>query len=308
MSHATTLTIGAGKHADELQQCLANVRDKLAEQGVSLADETFSRGTFTFHTYTIDESQTTGANIPLAFAESVGDFVTSVWEPHELRQILMTDFEYYDADEIDYLTESSVRILAGLKGADGRSLRRGHIVEQVCEQLSAGSEVLVDGLLRFRMQSLQEDWHRVVEQAVDEYLLDLEQREFVKLLRYFVDAQEPQMPVLHLVCLEDSCTCLYDAQGQPLAIEDLAHIDVETIEESGLQLEDLLSVLIALAPRSLHLHVPVAEEPPFLETVRQVFEGRAELCYGCPICEEAVETAEIEEYAPLRLVQEPGAH
>lgn len=290
-------TIGVERFSEELAQCLNEARDLLEEQlGVSLQGERFTRGNYTFFTYRLCSS-TAGQSDEItepamrALAEGVAEFVTEVWERNELARIVASDFYYYAADEVEYLAGSAVQMLAELKDHDGVPLRRRHIIDCVLEHLRNNHELLIEGMLRFRMNVLQADLHRVIEQAIDEYLMDLEYQEFVKLLRYFVAAQDPGMPLLHMVCCEENGSPrLFDGEGRPLMLDELEGAKQQAnLRECGVMIEETMSALITAAPQKVHIHLALGHDnpPPIVETVKKVFADSAVLCFECPLCETA---------------------
>ncbi|PWK13964.1 putative sporulation protein YtxC [Tumebacillus permanentifrigoris] len=289
-------TIGVERFPEKLCECLNEARDKLQETGVSLQGERFTRGKYTFFTYRLCktiEGQADELTQPAiqALAEGVAEFITDVWERSELARIVANDFYYYCADEVEYLSSSAVQMLAELKDQDGYPLRRRHIVESVVEQLRQSPEVLIEGMLRFRMNALQADLHRVIEQAIDEYLMDLEYQEFVKLLRYFVAAQDPGMPLLHMVCHEENGSPrLFDGEGRPLMLDELEGAKQQAnLRECGVMIEETMSALISAAPQRVHIHLALGNDnpPPIVETVKKVFADAAVICNDCPLCETA---------------------
>jgi hypothetical protein len=50
----------------------------------------------------------------------------------------------------------------------------------------------LDGFLSFRLKEYRGRLAEVVDKAVDEYMMDMEYKEFIRVLRYFVDVQEAQ--------------------------------------------------------------------------------------------------------------------
>jgi putative sporulation protein YtxC len=302
-------TIGVQHHADELGTCLITVSERLKSQGVALQGERFTRGKYTFYTYRLSGSSVGKADelttiTVQALSEGVADFVTNVWERHELGKIVSEDFYFYGDDEVEYLTGAAMQMLSELVGEDGKPLRYVHVALQAAEHLAHGRELVIDGLLRFRMQELQEDLHCVVEQAIDEYLLDLEYQEFVKLLKYFLTMQESVMPVLHMICVDETTTRLFTAEGKPLGIDELITVThPASLHETGVSVEDMMSVLISLAPEKLFIHVVQGPEhaPPVVETVKKVFVERVVLCGGCPLCE-------AHQWSNLPIVTEQNRH
>ena len=55
---------------------------------------------------------------------------------------------------------------------------------------------------------------RVVDKAVDEYVMDLEYKEFIRVLRCFVDIQDPEVEEVHVVIVKNGVYKVVDAQGQ----------------------------------------------------------------------------------------------
>jgi len=296
------LTIGAQKHTAELLAYLARARDELAEQGIRLVGEQQKRGKYTFYTYrlvgtdkAIDDNMT--EFVVQALAGAVASFITEVWERQELQEIVANNFYYYAADEVEYITDSAVKMLSELLEPDGSPLRHGHILNVVSEQMRTEADLLIDGVMAFRLRDLREDLPRVIEQAIDEYLMDLEYQEFVKLLRYFLDVQDSEMDLLHMLCINESTVRLFDADGKFLPLEQIRGKAQPMFGEPGGPVEDtVLSSLITLAPKKLVLHTGAHETtPPIAETVKKIFLDKAEVCNNCPLCRVAVEWQEEEE-------------
>lgn len=291
------ITIGVEQFPEELCGCLMQARDRLQEEsGVVLQGERYTRGKYTFFTYrfrhAVDGQGDHITELAIhALAEGVAEYITEVWERHELAKIVANEFYYYAAEEVEYLAESAVQMLAELKDHDGVPLRRRHIVDGVVDLLRHSQELLVEGMLRFRMNVLQVDLHRVIEQAIDEYLMDLEYQEFVKLLRYFLQAQDPGIPLLHMVCLEeDAPVRLFDGEGKPLIMDELEGAKQQAnLRECGVMIEETMSALISAAPQKVHIHLALGSSnpPPLVETVKKVFGEAAILCMNCPLCETA---------------------
>jgi putative sporulation protein YtxC len=276
--------IGAKRDADKLCACLEQVRERLYERGIVLVGEQASRGAYTFYTYRLIRPSEAELQTMEALAEAVARFVTDVWERRELARIVTENFYYDEQSEVEHLVNAAASILAGLQDGDGQPLRIRHIMRQIAEQLQQSGELVVEGLLRFRMQEFHQDLHRVIEQAIDEYLLEIEQQEFVKLIRYFLEAQEVKMPLLHLVYHDEAMTMLYDAEGQTLVANAVPGLSERALS-AGFQVEELINALIALAPEQLHLHLQTHDMPSWLDMVKKIFVERSHVCHGCSICQ-----------------------
>ena len=79
--------------------------------------------------------------------------------------------------------------------------------------------------------------------------------EFIRLLRYFVDIQEPKVNEVNILLEKNSMFKLLDSEGKEIENEYLEGFCVELMSNS-VNYEDLLiSALITLAPKQLVIHL-----------------------------------------------------
>lgn len=114
-----------------------------------------------------------------------------------------------------------------------------------------------------------------VDRAVDDLLVEKEYTEFIKLLRYFVDIQEPKYDEVHVLMKEDKRYTLLDSKLRIInndILEDLA----KEISDKEISHDDLLiSSLITLAPKRITIHqFDKFQNSELLNTINNVFTGR----------------------------------
>lgn len=126
----------------------------------------------------------------------------------------------------------------------------------------------LDGVIRFRMKDAVALWRDSLEDSVDEYLVESERKEFVRLLRYFVSMREPLIKYVKVR--------LGQKDYQMLDEQDLqVSVLLPGTEEDGSEItkEDLLlSQLINLSPEVIDLCEVKDEKLKGL--LGQVFIGR----------------------------------
>jgi putative sporulation protein YtxC len=86
-------------------------------------------------------------------------------------------------------------------------------------------EMVLDGFIRFRLKDFRHELEKAVDRAVDDLLIEKEYSEFIKLLRYFVEIQEPKVEEVHVVVGEDNKYILLDSSLRIInndLLEDLA--------------------------------------------------------------------------------------
>jgi len=162
--------------------------------------------------------------------------------------------------------------------------RRTKLIDALTEYLQNHTELNIHGFLRFRSHDYLNELREAVEYAIDEFLMDKQYQEFISLLKYFVYIQEAKIPVAHLFHQGGNEFILMNDQLEPIDTADFdATFTVEMVEKD-IHFEDMIvSTLITVSPQKIfiHTHEP---EVQIINTIRQIFEHRAEVCSYCKLC------------------------
>jgi len=122
-----------------------------------------------------------------------------------------------------------------------------------------------------------------VDKAVDEYTMDLEYKEFIRVLRCFVEIQEPQVEEVHVVIIDSGVYKIVDSQGQMINNQNFENFLMQ--REDYINYEDLLiTALITIAPYSIMVHMHESQNATIqnvVETIKNIFNERIVICYGC---------------------------
>jgi putative sporulation protein YtxC len=201
----------------------------------------------------------------------------------------------------DYLTDDEREYIAlltfhALRQADadiaGKTPREWHafLAASVFELMSQNTEIVssvhVDGMVRFRMKDYLSLIDSGIQEVLDQFLADREYEEFVSMLRYMLDAQQPSNQVLHVFCSDDQ-VWLTDAAGDLIRDPMVTQAAEQASDGSEVNPEDLaMSILITRAPCRIVIHdiTVAAPWPSFAETVEKVFLDRAVRCRECSTC------------------------
>ncbi|HLV08789.1 MAG TPA: putative sporulation protein YtxC, partial [Halanaerobiales bacterium] len=169
-----------------------------------------------------------------------------------------------------------------LNGGLGKLVRKEGVIEHILNYLNKYQDLNLEGFVRFRLKDYLDDLKYAVERAVDEYIIEKEYNEFIDLLKYFVELQEPRIELVHVIKQENGSFEIMDKSGNRISNEYLEGYLSEMFEEQ-VEYEDLLiSALINVAPLRIILHLSAEDT---ISTVKKIFGNRVELCLGCEICE-----------------------
>jgi len=294
--------IGCQSGQEILQQHLGEAADYLETLGASARVCESQKGPLTFYKCTFEYDSDNPRDLVGVcrhnVAAAVAKSVVATWEPAVLYRHLELNYDFLDDTEQDEISQMATSI-AGTKRRSGalfgmpRTVPAGsgqpdrEIVGRVREYLKESHLLVVEGFVTFRLKDYIAALGDVVQEAVDAFLVEREYREFVRLLRYFVDVQEPRTGLTHVFIKPGEAFEVCDAEGNSMDDRYLASLVTE-LAETEVSHEDLLvSVLITLAPERIVLHCPKERlDEEAVRTVRDVFYRRVSLCTGCSKCSE----------------------
>ena len=166
----------------------------------------------------------------------------------------------------------------GVDGVLDPSMRLGEVTADVEEYLGDSNALVIEGFVRFRMKEYMEELKRSAEEALIRFMAEREHREFVRLLKYFVDIQDQRQETVHVVRTAENRFELRDSEGGRV-VGDYMDTLASDAPGEGVDMSDLLiSALITAAPRKVVLHFE--PDSTTAETIDTVFEGRVERCRG----------------------------
>ena len=223
-------------------------------------------------------------------ADVISDLILGYWEGYIIKKIILESYYYLGEEErnsiFNYTLEFTNYTGEFINEDDFQRLRRKtKILNKLLEYLKHNDRINIDGFIKFRLKDYMEELYDMVEKAVDEFMMEREYKEFIQLLRYFVDIQEPRLDLVHVIVLHSGVFKLLDDSQKVINSEYLEGYVLDLID-SEINYEDLLiSALISIAPQKVVFH-RLHEDYAIgtLETIKNVFSGKVEECTGCEIC------------------------
>lgn len=282
------ITIGTEHGAQEILHRLDEELRCLQDEGIDVQIDLHAKGKYTFLDCKVHPATPQAEALVRHYvASALSDVIVEQWERDLLKKIVRGQYYYFSRDEQERIMEHAGR---NLQGEGGRAnhyklSRKARILHRLRDFLDHHHELVLEGFLHFRLRDYLEELEDAVDRAVDDFLMEREQGEFIRLLRYFVEAQEPRVDEVHVVIRPEGSFALLDASGGAIQASELADLAVERFEGRVDQEDLLISALITLAPRRLTLHghgTPCWQDG--VETVTGVFGDRVTLCPGCHLC------------------------
>lgn len=220
---------------------------------------------------------------------ALAGFVVGHMEPALLKRLLAQGYAELREDG-EAILAAARRQLAGTGSSPlpPPESRRDFLRRRIRRYLEEDAERLdIDGLLIFRLGEYLEELEAVLDRAVEDVLLEREYREFVRLLRHFVEIQEPRPDLIHVMIGAEGGLCFVDGEGRRVTHDEVAALDTAASTSPAGDTGDLLlSALVAIAPQRVLLHDPRGLcSDDVTGTLRGVFPQRVHLCRGCRLCD-----------------------
>lgn len=283
-----TIRIGSANHIDYVDEQLQRQLFHLETAGLKVKLQHQELGQFTFWDLMLPGKPTEEHRLLLRqqLATALTRLIVTNWEHLLVKKLTEQHYAYLQADERQVVLQRTELLL---QSKEPLALvfpeRFQKIRAKLVEYLEQNNNLLIDGFITFRLQDYRSELCRVLEQAAEEYLMEKEYLEFIRLLRYFVEVQEPRLQKVHVVLIQPGVFQLYDANNNHVSQEYLDSVVMDLLDNDMSYEDLLLSALITIAPLEVVLHVSDEEEDGnIIKTVKNVFLERVKLCTGCQWC------------------------
>ncbi len=290
------LSIGVNECADDILQQINHELQQLETKKVNYSvNEVNSEGS-TSIICSVNEDKTSNDKtyqpyslLTVHVANALADFILRKYEEKLIVRVINSNYCYFNSAEKQEILNIALKIIRNddknILNSIFQIRRRNIIVRKLLDYFDSSNNIILDGFVNFRLKDYVKDLEEIVDKAVDDFLMEREYKEFIRLLRYFVDIQDPKFDIVHIVVSFDGKYMLLDGTGKEITNECVQDFMTE-INEGEINCDDLLvSSLITLAPRRIMIHsTDQFRNKELLETIKNVFSGRVLICSGCDLC------------------------
>lgn len=216
--------------------------------------------------------------------------VIDKYKEKEMFDFLIDTYFFLKQDEIIEVEEEIMKVLYCEEDLKNENLvyymnKMNTVIRKIQDCLQENTEININGFITFRMKDLREDIEGIIDKVVENYMVEKEYKEFVKLLKYFVDIQESKIEEIDICIGENGNYSIRDDHGNDIFNEFMKEL-AECRVDTDANIEDvIISGLITNVPKKVVIHGKEnCENKEFLETISSVFGERVSYCQGCSIC------------------------
>lgn len=290
-----SIFIGATRHMDVLYKRLHEELKPLENEGLQVSLEKNPDGKFSFLAcnFSALQAHRQRKQIRTVYLNNVANAICEIilnhWEKVILENIIRESYYYFSPEERDIILSYALEYISGDNPARGNiyyKKRKERILDELSEFLNTNNYIVIDGFIRFRLKDYVNELYEAAEQAVDEFLMEREYKEFIQLLKYFVDIQEPRVDCVNVLINANGVFELYDEKGELIDNGLMEDFMIEFIS-SEINYEDvLISSLVTIAPNEIIFHFePTKKQKVTVDTISKVFSGKVKYCKGCSFCQ-----------------------
>ena len=290
------LCIGIDSCTDDIMQDILSELEQLRSHKIDYSvDEDNSNGSASIICRINDDNlykENSGQSYKMLktlVSNALADYIIRQYEQKLITRIINSNYCYFNSLERKEILKKALHITRNEDRNFFNSLfqvrRRNTIVRKLVDYFDSSNSLILDGFVNFRLKDYVKDLEEIVDKAVDDYLMEREYREFIRLLIYFVDIQDPKFDTIHVIAGFDSRYTLLDESKKEITSECIQEF-ISEISEDDINYDDLLvSSLITFAPRKIVIHCTgQLRNKELLETIKNVFPDKVFMCNGCEIC------------------------
>lgn len=209
--------------------------------------------------------------------EELTCLITCIIKQKYLKEYIYKKYKDSYRNEVDIIYQYALIVFDRMENVIKDAIRN-----KVYNYLSNCNYINIDGFLTFRLKEILIYLSSITDVALEEYLSEKEQSEFVNVLKYFVDTQEIKVDLLIVNILENGSFVLYDGDGNKIDNIDDEEIINMAIKED-LNYEDfLISTLLTLCPKKVQILDLLNDNSSKLviETIKSIFGDRVSIIFN----------------------------
>jgi putative sporulation protein YtxC len=224
-------------------------------------------------------------------SNAIYDFISTEYITELLEKLLRENYSYLSYNDLGEIKQRCIEVVAGSGIFSTQGLLysincKNNIIKKIDEYLQESIEIILDGFITFRLKDLNEELTNLVEKIIEEYVIEKEYSEFIKLLKYFVDIQESRYDVINIIINSSGDYVIEDENLNNITEDFFADFNIDNIKGEVNKHDILVSALITCAPNKIVVHGMInIQNQEVMDTIKNIFLDKLSFCPGCEICQ-----------------------
>ncbi len=252
-------------------------------KSLTLKDVCFSENEFKFYRNIIIHYVGTDEALFLSKICSILSFlVIDELEDSLLRRLILHNYFYFDLNERNKILETCFDVMTdNFSNIFDRKFQI--LYDTFYEFLTCHKSIILNGFVNFRLKNYLSILDEVVNQAVNSFVLEKEYREFISLLKLYINSQNCGCEIVHIIFSATESILLDENKNLIVVSNEI--FKAKYLSDISFSSNDyVLNSLLTLLPRKIYIHLIDDHVDEFINTLQLVFENRIHLCTDCNIC------------------------
>lgn len=203
--------------------------------------------------------------------------IITFYQEKIFRRIINVNYFYFDDFERNIIFENCIEFFKQEKSEITETL-----FEEIKKYIEYNRNIVLEGVANFRVKEYVKILDNIVDMAVNKYIIEKEYKEFINLLKIYVNSSETKTDIMHLIYINGE-SILLDKEKNIVQVESNIN-NARYLSDISFSSNDIaLNTLLNLLPKKLKIHV-INKEDEFINTLKLIFDNRVEMCTDCNIC------------------------
>lgn len=202
----------------------------------------------------------------------------------ELFEFLTDNYFFLRQSELLELEEIIMKVLRLENfNEDNDFLYYSNIINEIIDKIKVcieeNNEFNINGFLLFRMKELRLNIEVLIDRVIENYIIDKEYEEFIRLLKYFVNIQDSKLSEVNLTIQSLGEYSLTDGEGKDILDEFIKELTGCKIGVDANMEDIIISGLITNSPEHIIIHSKEkCLNKEFIDTIVKVFGNKVTFC------------------------------
>lgn len=228
-----------------------------------------------------------GKNEKLFFEETskiLATFIIDLFEEKIIQNLIKSEYFYFDTNEQKQIANITFEDLYNNEESVYSFDKRYNLIYNSClEYLLSNNSLVLKGFITFRLKNYLETILEQVDKSVNKFIVQKEYTEFISLLRMYVNSEESNCSLIHLI-YRNYKPILLDENKNLIKIDDSIS-NLKYLSDISFSTNDFaLNTLLNIIPKKIYIHLIDSNKDEFINTIKLIFENRAIFCTDCSIC------------------------
>lgn len=228
-----------------------------------------------------------GKNENLFFEETskiLATFIIDLFEEKIIQNLIKSEYFYFDTNEQKQIANITFEDLYNNEESVYSFDKRYNLIYNSClEYLLSNNSLVLKGFITFRLKNYLETILEQIDKSVNKFIVQKEYTEFISLLRMYVNSEETNCSLIHLI-YRNYKPILLDENKNLIKIDDNIS-NLKYLSDISFSTNDFaLNTLLNIIPKKIYIHLIDSNKDEFINTIKLIFENRAIFCTDCSIC------------------------